>query len=349
MEKQHTRLRKILFVTYSDCQMLDVTGPAEVFSKANEYPVSEGDQKQQYQITLIAEKAGPVKSTGPFSLLADQSYGDVTAGDLEDLDTLVVCGGEGVHQILKDEAFIAFIQRAAQRARRVVSICTGAFILAKAGLLDQRRATTHWDSIDTLARHFPAIEVERDPIYVRDGKYWTSAGVTAGIDLGLALVEEDLGRQTALSIARRLVVYMMRPGGQAQFLAQLKFQKPSQSKLETLYEWIEQNPAEDLSISALAAKSAMSERHFARCFVNEVGITPAKFVEQSRLDHARRRLEQTRSSIDQIAYDCGFGSAEILRRTFQRHLHLAPGEYRDRFQTSLKQPHARARFGNNYQ
>jgi len=321
--------RKIFFVVFPNYQVIDVTGPMEAFGKANDYA---GD----YAITLLAKQAGPIQSSGPVTLVADKSYLAVTEPDLLNLDTLIVCGGEGANHALTDKQLIEFITRASQQARRVVSICTGAFILAEAGLLDKRRATTHWDGVDLLARLYPEIEVESDPIYVNDGRFWTSAGVTAGIDLSLALIEEDLGAQTALAIARRLVVYMIRPGGQSQFSAQLKFQRPKQNRLSSLIEWIELNPAENLGITALAARCAMSERHFARCFAEEVGITPARFVEHSRLEHARRRLEQTDETIDRIAHDCGFGSTEILRRAFQRLLHLAPSDYRQRFCSSLR-------------
>ena len=321
--------RKIFFVIFPNYQVLDVAGPMEAFGKANEYA---GD----YAITLLAKQAGATKSSGPVSLIADRSFLDVTKQELTNLDTLIVCGGEGAHIALGDEQLIDFVTRASRQARRVVSICTGAFILAEAGLLNKRRATTHWDGVELLARNYPEIEVESDPIYVCDGRFWTSAGVTAGIDLSLALIEKDLGAATALAIARRLVVYMMRPGGQSQFSAQLKFQRPKQNRLSSLIDWIEHNSAQDLSIPALAARCAMSERHFARCFAEEVGITPARFVEHSRLEHARRLLEQTEETMDRIAHESGFGSAEILRRTFQRHLHLAPSDYRHRFGTSLR-------------
>ena len=329
MAQKTTTPRKVFFVIFPDYQVLDATGPMEVFGKANEYAGN-------YAISLLAKQAGAIKSSGPVSLVADRSYLEVTEQNLLDLDTLIICGGEGANHAAADRQLIEFVIHASTKARRVVSICTGALVLAEAGLLNKRRATTHWDSVDLLAHNYPEIEVESDSLYVCDGKFWTSAGVTAGIDLSLALIEKDLGANAALAIARRLVVYMMRPGGQSQFSAQLEFQRPKQSRLSSLIDWIQLNPAQDLGITALAARCAMSERHFARCFTEEVGITPAKFVEHSRLEHARRRLEQTDETIDHIADDCGFGSTEILRRTFQRHLHLAPSDYRHRFCTSLR-------------
>ena len=333
-----TRPATVFFIIFPDFQVLDVTGPMEALGKVNDDIPDQPDNTRPrgYAISLLAKHPGPIKSSGPASLIADRSYLDITARELNSLDTLIICGGKGARQALSDRVLIGFIARASHHARRVVSICTGAFLLAKAGLLDNRQATTHWDSVDLLAQSYPLITVQSDPIYVRDGKFWTSAGVTAGIDLSLALIEEDFGPKTALAIARRLVVYMMRPGGQSQFSAQLKFQRPADNRLSSLVEWIERNPSKDLGITALAAQSAMSERHFARCFANEVGITPARFVEQTRLEHARRLLEQSDLPLGKIAHDSGFASAEVLRRTFQRHLHLPPSDYRGRFRTSLR-------------
>ena len=335
MKQNTTHPRKVFVLTFPGCQVLDVTGPMEALSKAR-VAIKDDVHTPAYSLTLLAENSGPVKTSGPVSLIADKSYLDLTSEDYDNLDTLIISGGEGINAALKDPRFIAFVTKAAKLARRVVSICTGAFVLAEAGLLNDRCATTHWDAVGELAQSYPQISVDPEAIYVRDGNCWTSAGVTAGIDLTLALIEDDLGREEALSIARRLVVYMMRPGGQAQFSAQLKFQRPAQGRLTSLFEWIEQNPSSDLGIAELASRCAMSERHFARQFVNEVGITPAKFVEHSRLDHARRLLEQSSRPIDSIAHECGFGSSEILRRAFQRNLHLSPTDYRQRFCTTRR-------------
>ena len=337
MDKTTPLVRNIYFVAFPGFQILDVTGPMEAFNKANEV-----SDTPRYNLSLLAENSGPLQSNGPVNLNADRAYAALNDQEMTDIDTLVISGGgDGVQHAIEDDAFIEFIKRASRNARRVVSVCTGAFVLAKAGLLDNKRCTTHWDAAENLAQLFPTLNVDSDAIYVQDGKFWTSAGVTAGIDLSLALIEEDLGKDVSLEIARRLVVYMMRPGGQAQFSAQLKFQRPRARKLSTLIEWIENNPHQDLGIVALAQRCAMSERHFARRFTEEIGVTPAKFVEHSRLDHARRLLEQSSLSIEEIAEKSGFGSAEILRRTFQRHLHLAPADYRRRFHTSLrhKTPH----------
>lgn len=331
MDQTPPLLRNIYFITFPGFQILDVTGPMETFSKANEVSGT-----PQYNLILLAENSGPVQSNGPVNLNADRSYASLSEHELNNIDTLVISGGDGIQIAIEDNAFIEFIKRASQNARRVVSVCTGAFVLAHAGLLENRRCTTHWDAAEQLAQMFPTINVDSDAIYVQDGKFWTSAGVTAGIDLSLALIEEDLSKEVALEIARRLVVYMMRPGGQAQFSAQLKFQRPRPGKISVLLDWIENNHTQDLSVVALAQRCAMSERHFARRFTEEIGVTPAKFVEHSRLDHARRLLEQSSLSIEKIAHASGFGSAEILRRTFQRHLHLAPADYRQRFHTSLR-------------
>ncbi len=224
-----------------------------------------------------------------------------------------------------------WLRLAARRCRRVCSVCTGAFLLARAGLLDGRRATTHWAACAALARNYPSIEVDPDPIFVRDGNVYTSAGVTAGIDLALALVEEDLGRQAALDVARSLVLFVRRPGGQAQFSAGLAGQAAQRPGVRELQEWIADHLDGDLSVGALAERSFMSPRNFARVFAKEVGMTPAAYVEALRLERARVLLETTDLLLEEIAARCGFGTVETLRRTFGRRLHVSPSDYRDRF------------------
>jgi transcriptional regulator GlxA family with amidase domain len=210
-------------------------------------------------------------------------------------------------------------------------VCTGAFVLAAAGLLDGRRATTHWRSCASLARRYPQITVDADPIFVRDGNIYTSAGVTAGMDLALALVEEDHGREVALHVARELVLFLRRPGGQSQFSAQLAVQAADREPLRELQAWIADHLDQDLSIPALAARVAMSERNFARVFTREVGVTPARFVETARIEAARRRLEESSHGVEAVAAQCGFGTAESMRRTFLRRLRVPPSAYRHRF------------------
>jgi transcriptional regulator GlxA family with amidase domain len=247
------------------------------------------------------------------------------------IDTLIVAGGDGTRTVMADESFLGEIRRLAPTCRRVASVCSGAFVLAAAGLLDGRRATTHWQWCDVLAESFPNVVVEGDHIFVRDGEVWTSAGVTAGIDLALAMVEEDVGREVALAIARRLVVFLKRPGGQSQFSAQLSGQLAERRSLSELQAWIVDHVDEDLPVERLADRAAMSIRNFSRAFRREVGMTPARFVERARVDRARRLLEESSASVDEIARCCGFGTAETMRRTFLRGVRVTPSDYRRRF------------------
>jgi transcriptional regulator GlxA family with amidase domain len=247
------------------------------------------------------------------------------------IDTLLVAGGTGIGAAAADPDVVRWVASAARRSRRVASVCTGAFLLAEAGLLDRRRATTHWSACDQLARRYPAVQVERDPIYVRDGELLTSAGITAGMDLALAMVEDDLGHEIALKTARWLVLFMQRPGGQAQFSATLTAQRAQRPPLRELQAWIVEHLDEDLSVSALAARAHMSPRHFARAFAKEVGVTPAAYVETVRVERARAQLERGAESLAAVARTCGFASAETLRRAFHRRLGVPPSDYRERF------------------
>jgi transcriptional regulator GlxA family with amidase domain len=249
------------------------------------------------------------------------------------LDTFVVAGGVGTVDVVQDSTVIEAVRRLAPQTRRMSSVCTGAFVLAEAGLLDGRRATTHWGSCDLLARRYPAVHVDPDPIFVRDANTWTSAGVTAGIDMALAMVEDDLGREAALAVARRFVVFLKRPGGQSQFSALLAGQFAEQPPLRDLQVWVAEHLADDLTVEHLAAQVAMSPRNFSRAFRREVGVTPARFVERVRVEAARRRLEDSLASVDEIAVACGFGTAETMRRTFLRVLRVTPSDYRNRFRS----------------
>ena len=323
--------RKIFCLAFEDCQILDVAGPLEALSKANDLV-----GVAHYEIQLLAAKPGPLKTTGAVCLQADRAFASVTADELNGLDTLLVSGGAGVMAALEDSALIAFVRQADETAERVASVCSGTFILAEAGLLDGRRATTHWDSAEDLAERYPSVRVEPDLIYVHDGKIWSSAGVTAGIDMTLAMIEADLGRESALAVARQLVVYMMRPGGQIQFSPHLAMKRPQDDRLESILEWVEEHAEADLSVPALAARCAMSERTFSRRFTAETGMTPARFVEQIRMGRARRLLEESDLQLERLAGHCGFRSAEVMRRLFQRHLGLSPTQYRERFRTALR-------------
>ncbi len=319
--------RRVSVVTFPGGQNLDVTGPFEVFAMASQEVLRRSPgRRPPYVVEILADRPGPVRMSSGLCLVADRAYASVKGG----VDTLLVAGGD-VRAALDDARLRRWLRVMAPRVRRLASVCTGAFLLAEAGLLDGRRATTHWAASERLARRYPRVTVEPDALFVRDGRVYTSAGVTAGMDLALALVEEDLGHDVALSVARRLVLFLKRPGGQSQFSAHLAAQSVSTGALDSLPEWILAHLDQDLTVETLAARAAMSPRHFARVFVRETGVTPAKFVQRARIDEARRRLEESQVPLKAVASDCGFGSAERMRRTFQRHLRVVPHDYRRRF------------------
>jgi transcriptional regulator GlxA family with amidase domain len=313
--------RRVVVLAFPGAQSLDVAGPVEVFADAGH---------GAYAVTLATSDGLPLRTSSGLTIVPDTAARHVRGP----VDTLVVAGGEGTPAALADRALIGAVRRLAARSRRVASVCSGAFLLAEAGLLDGKRATTHWSACDQLAHYYPAVHVDPDPIYTRDGNVWTSAGVTAGMDLALALVEEDLGRDAALAVARRLVLFLRRPGSQSQFSAQLAAQMAERDGLRDVQRFVADHPGEDLSVARLASMAGMSARHFARSFAEEVGVTPARYVEQARLEAARRLLEETDEGVDSLARRCGFGTAETMRRTFLRALHLSPAEYRRRFRTA---------------
>jgi transcriptional regulator GlxA family with amidase domain len=317
-------VRRIAILAFEGAQTLDVTGPYEVFSIANR--VAGGDA---YSVEIVAPGSAPLRTGSGLAILPDRATTSVRGT----LDTLVVAGGDGVLDAIEDATLVRWVARTAGRSRRIASVCTGAYMLARAGLLDGRRAATHWASADDLARRHPKVRVDPEAIFVRDGDVWTSAGVTAGMDLALALVEEDLGRRVALATARWLVVFVQRPGGQSQFSSHLRAQVADRQPLRELQEWMAANLDAELSVPALAARACMSERNFARAFGREVGMTPAAYVEALRVDHARLRLESTGQKLEAVAHDCGFGTVETMRRAFHRRLGVGPAGYRDRFQT----------------
>ena len=316
-------------VTYPDAHVLDVAGPLEVLTGAK-YFLPEGPDP--YRVTLVAGEAGPVRTTSGLRLTADRSFAEARA-ETDEIDTLIVAGGHGTLAALEDAELLDYVRAAAERSRRVVSICTGAMILAELGLLDGRRAATHWWWCPILERRYPKVRVERDAIYVRDGHVWTSAGVTSGMDLALALVEADWGHDIALQVARYNVMFMIRPGGQSQFSARLLAQRAEDPAIHATLEHILAAPGGPLTVTALAARAGLSERTFARRFKDETGLTPAAYVETARLQAARVALETTPSGIEQIARTTGFASAERMRRAFQRHLGVSAADYRARFQS----------------
>ncbi|MFC6790998.1 GlxA family transcriptional regulator [Methylobacterium komagatae] len=314
--------RIIEILAFPQVQLLDVAGPLQVFATANERL---GRPTEPYAPRVVAPGSGSLPASSGLGLLALPLPG-VDAP----VDTLIVAGGPGVTAACADPALVAFVEGRAARARRVASVCTGAFLLAETGRLDGRRAATHWAHCDRLRARHPRIQVEADPIFVRDGAIWTSAGVTAGIDLALALVEEDLGREAALTIARHLVMFLKRPGGQAQFSATLALQG-GEDRFAHLHAWIGRNLSGDLSLPVLAAQAGMSERTLNRRYREATGTTPAKGIERLRLEAARRALAETRAPVKRIARECGFGTEETMRRAFLRNVAATPQDYRARF------------------
>ncbi|MEV5379547.1 GlxA family transcriptional regulator [Streptomyces nondiastaticus] len=320
MTPRRTQRRTVLIVLFDEVQSLDFTGPAEVFDGARQWT---GDPAT-YRVHTATLDGGPVRTSSGLRVTPDSALHDAPAAH-----TLLVPGGEGTRT--PDPRLVTWLREHAPRAERVVSVCTGSFLLAAAGLLEGRRATTHWAFCAALAARFPSVRVEPDPIYVRDGNVVTSAGVTAGIDLALALVEDDLGREPALAVARNLVVFLRRPGNQTQFSAPLAAQTASRPRLRDVQHWIVENPAADLSVEALAARADLSPRHFARAFHSETGMTPGRYVDRVRLEAARRQLEDTGDGVEEVSRACGYGTPEAMRRAFVRSLGTSPAEYRRRF------------------
>jgi transcriptional regulator GlxA family with amidase domain len=317
-------IRTVEVLVYPAVQMLDVTGPLQVFASANDF-VEQGGGTPPYVLRVVASGGNGVTASAGLGLFAEP----LPPSDVA-LDTLIIAGGQGVPAAAEDPVLVDWVRERSRQARRVASVCTGAFLLAASGVLDGKRAVTHWSFCAELARRFPAVRVEPDPIYVRDGAIWTSAGVTAGIDLALAFVEQDLGRTAALGVARYLVVFLKRPGGQAQFSAALALQA-ADDKFGALHEWINSHLADDLSLAALAHHAGMSERSFSRHYAAATGLTPLRAIERLRVEAARRLLSESRLPVKRIAMRCGFGSEETMRRSFQRLLAATPQEYRARF------------------
>ena len=311
-------------VAFPNAQLLDIAGPLQAFATANDL-ARLARAPQPYALQVVGSEQGFIKSSSGLTL----GVAPLPAPGAP-LDTLIVAGGYGVDAACRDEALVAWLKARAAHARRLCSVCSGALLLAAAGLLAGRRAATHWGRCAELARKHPDVKVEPDPIFVRDGDIWTSAGVTAGIDLALALIEDDLGRAAALAVARQLVVFLKRPGGQAQFSAALALQAADE-RFEALHRWIGENLTADLSAPRLAEKAGMSERNFLRRYKQATGVTPARAVERLRVEAAQRRLVETREPIKRVAARCGFGGEETMRRSFLRVARIGPRDFRERF------------------
>jgi transcriptional regulator GlxA family with amidase domain len=318
------RPRQIVIVTYDNGQLLDVAGPLQAFATTNQLL---GGAAAPYRLDVVSTPGGPVTMSSGLPIVTRQ----LADFRRQKIDTLIVAGGPGVHAAVKERALVDWVKRQGGAARRTCSVCTGAFLLAATGLLAGRRATTHWRSCSLLQEQHPEIRVEDDPIFVREGRLWTSAGVTAGIDLALALIQEDLGRDVAMQAARQLVVFLKRPGGQSQFSAPLAAQTADDGTFSALRNWMAGNLDRDLRVERLAERAGMSPRHFARLFTGKLGATPAKLVEGLRLEAARRALEDGVAPIKTVARRCGFGDEERLRRAFVRRLGISPLQYRSRF------------------
>jgi transcriptional regulator GlxA family with amidase domain len=320
--------RHVVIVVFDGVQPLDAVGPHEVFAGAGRAAASVG-RLGGYRVTLASSAGGTVHAESGLRLGTD-----FLPDTDQPIDTLVLAGGSGANAAAADDTLVAWIRAAAPRCRRVATVCSGAFLGAAAGLLGGRRVTTHWARAQELRDTHPDITVDPDPIYIRDEKVWSSAGVTAGIDLSLALVQDDLGVDVAQTIARWLVMFLHRPGGQTQFASPVWVPRAERSTVRVVQDLVEAAPGGDHRVPTLAAAAAMSVRHFTRVFTADVGESPSRFVERTRVEAARRELETTGDTLDVVAVRCGLGSAETLRRVFQRHLAVAPDAYRRRFRTA---------------
>jgi transcriptional regulator GlxA family with amidase domain len=315
--------RNVVIFAPSDVHALEIASVMDVFNEANE----QAGSTTLYSMTIVAERRETIRCSSGLRIMPDLSVDDAAP----DADTLIVAGSYGIPRAPSD-AVIAWLQRRSVSARRYGAVCTGAFLVGAAGLMEGRTVTTHWYYADELRTRFPSARVESDSIFVRDGPLFTSAGVSACIDLALALIEEDHGRDLALSVARHMVMYLKRPGGQSQYSVPLAAQARTGSPIARVQAWILDHPEEELSLSALAGRAAMSPRNFSRVFRNETGLSPAAYVEQVRVDKARRLLEETSLPLDQVAKRSGLGTAASARRTFLRRLGISLRQYRDRFE-----------------
>ena len=317
---------RIVVVAVPTREALDVVGALDVLTHANNALRSRGNREPGYAVEIVATRPGVITRWSGFDMVARRAYEDVRGC----IDTLILGAADDPNTLTEDARLVSWLRRTAPRTRRIAALCTGSFLLAEAGLLDGHRATTHWTCCGELARRYPRASIDPEPIFVRDRNVYTSAGAAASMDLVLALVEEDFGARVALAVASNLVLFLKRPGGQAQFSTQLSTQVAERQPLRDLQAWIIEHPDDDLSVPALAQRVAMSPRNFFRVFTQQIGITPAQFAQRARVEAARRMLEDTRRSIDEIAASCGFGSAETMRSGFQRVLGMSPYTYRVR-------------------
>lgn len=322
--------RRVVFVTMPNGDPFDLIGPLTVLHDADWQLGNSGRPDLGYDIEVVTNKPGTVYQVNGFRMVVDKPCYEVRG----DIDTIVFQAVDYEEHCLKDRRFIEWVRRIAPRTRRLVTACLGTYVLAEAGLLDGRRATTHWSACDDFHSRYPNVELDPEPIFIKDGKFYSSAGVTSILDLMLALVEEDYGSELALRVAQSMVMFLRRPANQAQFSTQLNGSMVDDMKIRTVMAYVAEHPDRDLGIETLAEMAKMSPRNFTRVFAREAGVTPGKFVEQSRLESARGRLEQSKMPINQVASQCGYSTADGMRVAFDRNLGVGPSEYRRRFTTS---------------
>jgi transcriptional regulator GlxA family with amidase domain len=330
--------KRIGVIGFDGVNAVDVVGPLEAFASAGRADFSRRESKGRYETLIIGLTDDPFTAESGVRFLPHHQFADAPA-----VDTLIIPGGWGLREPAVNATVSAWLRVHAPRARRVASVCTGIYGLAPTGLLDGRRVTTHWRFAEDVAKRFPRITVEGDALFLKDGRYYTSGGVTAGIDLALALIEEDLGPRAALAVARELVVYLKRPGGQEQYSEPLRFQTRSADSFADLVAWISAHLDHDLSVEALAARARLSPRHFSRQFAATFECTPAEYVENVRLREARERLTAPGHNVESVAASVGFGSADVFRRRFQRRFGIAPKSYRERFLSARQLEVSRSR------
>jgi transcriptional regulator GlxA family with amidase domain len=332
--------RRIVFVAAPELEILDLVGPLQVFARAAEMFARDNPGSApiySVEVVTTTSQRSLVANCG-LRITAHETFRQLRGK----IDTLLVAGGNSIERDEINPQVVRWLRTISRKVRRIGSVCTGAMLLARAGLLNGRRATTHWNWCEVLVRRAPSADVDPNPIFVRDENVYTSAGVTAGMDLALALVEEDHGSALALKVARNLVLYLRRPGGQSQFSAALSLQLTDRKPLRDLEAWVLENLNKSLTVSTLAQRVAMSPRNFARVFTTEMKTTPAKFIERLRVEAARRRLEESQNSMEAIANECGFGNVNSMRNVFQRALKIPPGQYRRHFR-HVKKRSARKR------
>lgn len=333
--------KKVMVLTYPGCQALDVAGPVDALQMTNEVSQDRGGNALCYDIKLVAPQSGALGTHGgAIRLHVDHAISEITDEELAQLDTFMIAGGFSAVSLRAEPDVIAFIQRASKHAKRIASVCTSAFLFAEAGVLDGHAVTTHWRVADRLAHDYPEIKVDADALVCHDGKIWSSGGISAGVDLALAMVENDLGADMARSVARMMVMFLARPGGQAQFQNPIADAKeiapPTDLPVQGIIDLIRLHPTNDLRRSTLAEEFNLTERTLARRFQSFTGMTIARFVEDVRLGHARLYLEDSEMTLENVADRAGFSSADSMRRVFTRRLSISPQDYRARFKSTIR-------------